>query len=75
MLQLKVTKNLIARVKQIYRQQMPLLCNVSENESIWIAMNLGTRGRGGGGGSNTMAGYCVQDSLQIRPSESLIVCE
>ena len=39
-------------------------------------MNLGTRGRGGGGsGSNTMAGYCVQDSLQIRPSESLIVCE
>ena len=38
-------------------------------------MNLGTRGRGGGGGSNTMAGYCVQDSLQIRPSESLTVCE
>ena len=27
-------KTLIARVKQIYRQQMPLLCNVSENESI-----------------------------------------
>ena len=45
-------------------------------KSIWIAMDLGTRGRGGGGaGSNAMGDYCAQDSLQIRPSESLNVCE
>ena len=39
-------------------------------------MDLGTRGRGGGrAGSNTMGDYCAQDSLQIRPNESLNVCE
>ena len=39
-------------------------------------MDLDTRGRGGGGGgSNTMGDYCAQDSLQIRPNESLNVCE
>ena len=45
-------------------------------KSIWITIVLDTRGRGGGGGgSNTMADYCAQGSFQIRPSESLNVCE
>ena len=39
-------------------------------------MDLDARGTGGGGGgSNTMADYCAQGSLQIRPSESLNVYE
>ena len=39
-------------------------------------MDFDTRGRGGGGGgSNTMGDYCAQDYLQIRPNESLNVCE
>ena len=45
-------------------------------KSIWMAMNLDTKERGGGGGgSNTIADYCVLGSLQIRPSESLNVCK
>ena len=40
-------------------------------KSIWITIVLDTRG----GGSNTMADYCAQGSFQIRPSESLNVCE
>ena len=45
-------------------------------KSIWIAMNLDTRKRGGRGvGSNMMADDCAQGSLQARPNESLNVCE
>ena len=39
-------------------------------------MDLNTRGRGGwGGGSNTMADYCAQCYLQIKPTKCLNVCE
>ena len=76
MLQLKVTNKLIATGKQIYRKKMPLLCNVSENEINLNGNELGHKRKGRkGGGSNTIADYCVLDSLQIRPSESLNVCK
>ena len=53
---------------------MLLLCKISENEIN--VNNSDTRERGGrGGGSNTMADYYAEASLQIRPSESLNVCE
>ena len=39
-------------------------------------MDLDTRERkGGGGGSNTMADYCAQGSLQTRANKSLNVCD
>ena len=76
MLQMKVTNNLIATEKQIYRKLMPLLCNVSENE-INLNDNEFRHKRKGikGGGLNTIADYCVLGSLQLRPSESLNVCK
>ena len=53
---------------------MLLLCKISENEIN--VNNSDTRERGGrGGGSNTRADYYAEASLQIRPSESLNVCE
>ena len=53
---------------------MLLLYKISENEIN--LNNSDTRGRGGGGGgSNTIADYYAEASLQIRPSESLNVCE
>ena len=76
MLQLKVTNNLIATEKQIFRKLMPLLCNVSENETNLNDNELGHKRKGKKGrGSNTIADYCVLGSLQIRPSESLNVCK
>ena len=71
---LKVTINLIAPAKQIYKKEMLLLYKISENEIN--LNNSDTRGRGGGGGgSNTIADYYAEASLQIKPSESLNVCE
>ena len=55
---------------------MPLLCNVSENETNLNDNELGHKRKGKKGrGSNTIADYCVLGSLQIRPSESLNVCK
>ena len=55
---------------------MPLLRNVSENEINLNGNELGHKSKGRrGGGSNTIADYCVLGSLQIRPSKSLNVCK
>ena len=40
-IQLKVTKKLTAHAKQIYRKEMPLVCNVSRDE-----INLNSNGLG-----------------------------
>ena len=61
---------MLAQTKQIYRKEMLLLCSFNEHEvNMKSNMDSDTKGsRGGGGVSRTMTDYCVQDSLQKKPS-------
>ena len=72
-----IDSNKKARPIQIYRKEMSLLCKVSENEINLNNNGLGHKGKGRRGRwlEEGEEWYCAQRSLQIRPSESLNVCE